>query len=314
LEERLPVVLGLDFGGTKIAAAVAGPDGVRLGEAVATTDPSLGGRPNFERGVSAARRLLGEVAPDARLDAVGASTFGIPEPGGVTLAPAIDGWDCLQLERELREALDCRLVRVATDVKAAAAAEVRFGALAGYDPALYVNLGTGLAVALVVDGNVVLGANGAAGEIGYSLLDRADVGKRDRVVLEEVASGMGLAAGALRRLGERVTAAAVFEREAAEPELRELVDELAVNLAYHLANLAIALNPSRIAVGGGLVRSWPRIAPVVEEALAAVPFPPELVLGAFPYDAALVGAVSLALDARADQLEAVLTGPGREQR
>jgi glucokinase len=312
LEERLSVVLGLDFGGTKIAVAVAASDGTHLGETVTTTDPSLGGRANFERGIAAARELLAQTG--GTLQAVGASTFGIPEPDGVTLAPAIDGWDGLQLERELGAALDCPIVRVATDVKAAAAAEVRFGALAGSDPALYVNLGTGLAVALVVDGTVVLGANGAAGEIGYSLLDRADVGKPDRVVLEEVASGMGLAAGALRRLGKRLTAAAVFEREAAEPELRELVDELAVNLAYHLANLAIALNPSRIAVGGGLVRSWARIAPVVEDALAAVPFPPELVLGAFPYDAALVGAVSLALDARADQLEAVLTGPGREQR
>lgn len=305
-------MLGLDFGGTKIAAAVAAPDGARLGETVTATDPSLGGPANFERGMAAARDLLARTG--GALHAVGASTFGIPEPDGVTLAPAIDGWDGLQLERELREALDCPIVRVATDVKAAAAAEVRFGALAGHDPALYVNLGTGLAVALVVHGNVVLGANGAAGEIGYSLLDRSDVGKRDRVVLEEVASGMGLAAGALRRLGEPLSAAAVFEREALEPELRELVDELAVNLAYHLANLAIALNPSRIAVGGGLVRSWPRIAPVVEDALATVPFPPELVLGAFPYDAALVGAVSLALDARATQLEAVLSGPGREQR
>jgi glucokinase len=312
LEERQRVVLGLDFGGTKIAAAVAAADGSRLGDTVTPTDPSLGGAANFALGIAAARRLLAQTG--GALAAVGASTFGIPEPDGVTLAPAIDGWDGLQLERELRDAFDCPVVRVATDVKAAAAAEVRFGALAGSDPALYVNLGTGLAVALVVDGTVVLGANGAAGEIGYALLDRADVGKRDRVVLEEVASGMGLAAGALRRLGRRLSAAAVFEREADEPELRELVDELAVNLAYHLANLAIALNPSRIAVGGGLVRSWPRIAPVVERALATVPFPPELVLGAFPYDAALVGAVSLALDARANQLEAVLSGPGREQR
>lgn len=306
------MVLGLDFGGTKIAVAVAASDGTHLGEAVATTDPSLGGPANFARGIDAARGLLAQTG--GTLHAVGASTFGIPEPDGVTLAPAIDGWDGLQLERELRDALDCPIVRVATDVKAAAAAEVRFGALAGADPALYVNLGTGLAVALVVDGTVVLGANGAAGEIGYSPLDRADAGKRDRVVLEDVASGMGLAAGTLRRLGQRLSAAAVFERERTEPELRELVDELAINLAYHLANLAIALNPSRIAVGGGLVRSWPRIAPVVESALATVPFPPELVLGAFPYDAALVGAVSLALDARANQLDAVLSGPGREQR
>jgi hypothetical protein len=53
----------------------------------------------------------------------------------------------------------------------------------------------------------------------------------------------------------------------------------------------------RIAVGGCLVRSWDRIAPRLESALrAGPPFPPELVVGRFPYDAPLLGAVALAID------------------
>ena len=67
-------------------------------------------------------------------------------------------------------------MRVATDVKAAATAEARWGALAGYDPAIYLNLGTGLGAAIVVDGRVVKGAHGASGEIGYNLVDAGDVG------------------------------------------------------------------------------------------------------------------------------------------
>ena len=59
------------------------------------------------------------------------------------------------------------------DVNAAAAAELRWGALRGVDIGLYVNLGTGLAAALVVGGRVVPGAHGAAGEIGYLLVDPA---------------------------------------------------------------------------------------------------------------------------------------------
>ena len=57
----------------------------------------------------------------------------------------------------------------------------------------------------------------------------------------------------------------------------------------------------RIAVGGGMVRSWQRIRPRLEDALTAgVPFPPELVVAQFPYDAPLLGAVALATDAARD--------------
>ena len=51
---------------------------------------------------------------------------------------------------------------------------MRWGALAGYDPALYLNLGTGLAAAIVTGGQVLSGGNGAAGEIGYSLREPGD--------------------------------------------------------------------------------------------------------------------------------------------
>jgi glucokinase len=65
-----------------------------------------------------------------------------------------------------------------------------------------------------------------------------------------------------------------------------------------VVNLAICVNPVRIAVGGGMVRSWGRLRPGLEHALSAgVPFPPELVAARFPSDAPLIGAVALALDA-----------------
>lgn len=55
------------------------------------------------------------------------------------------------------------------DVKAAALAEITHGALAGVHCGIFVNLGTGLAAAIVLDGRVVDGATGAAGEIGYQI-------------------------------------------------------------------------------------------------------------------------------------------------
>jgi glucokinase len=364
---QAPVVLGLDFGGTKIAVAVCRLDGTRLGSATVGSGGELGARASFDRGVATARNLLASTAPGVPLAAVGVSTFGIPFDDRVELAPAISGWGELPLGRELRAAFPGSVVRMATDAKAAAAAEVRWGALADCDPAIYLNLGTGLSAALVSGGQVIGGANGAAGEIGYNLRALADVGHTldDRVPLEDMISGQALArrAAALDRIpdgpartpggpartpggpartpggpartpggpartpggpartpggtgrtpdgaartpdstdGRPLAAADVLTASAAEPDLDQLASEFVAELAFHVVNLAILVNPVRIAVGGGLVQSWDRLRPGLEQALSAgTPFPPELVTARFPADAPLIGAVALAADAaRAD--------------
>ncbi|MGE5135630.1 MAG: ROK family protein [Gemmatimonadota bacterium] len=309
-----PVVLAIDFGGTKTAIAVCDLAGNPLasvtagdGQGAAVAGP---GRPRapevFRAGVRAARELLAATAPGRELAAVGASTFGIPFEDRVELAPAIDGWEDLAFGRELRAAFAGVPVRMATDAKAAASAETRWGALRGCDPGVYLNLGTGLSAALVIGGQVVSGRDGGAGEIGYNLRAIADVGLAlgERVPLEDVASGQGLARQARALAGRAaagpLTAAGVFRAAPHDPALTGLLDATITELAYHLVNLAICLNPVRIAAGGGLVRSWDRLGPPLTAALAAgTPFPPELVTARFPYDAPLRGAAALAADAAA---------------
>jgi len=300
-----PLVLGLDFGGTKIAAAVVDLEGNRLGESTISTRPSRGGHWNLEAGLEAARRLLQESGGAGELVAVGACTFGIPVADAVLLAVAIPGWGELKLEQEIRRSLGCDVIRLATDVKAAAAAEASAGALVGADPAIYLNLGTGLAVGIVSGGTVISGANGAAGEIGYSLRELADVrgDPADRIILEQAVSGMALRATAEREIGIELSAADIFANERGNNALAAALDEFIDELSFHLVNLSVALNPARIAVGGGMVRSWDRIEPKLRKALdSSVPFAPELVRGAFPYDAPLVGAISLGLEAASEQL------------
>jgi glucokinase len=314
---QAPVVLGLDFGGTKIAVAVCGLDGTQLGSATVGSGGELGAQASFDRGITTARDLLRSTAPEAPLAAVGVSTFGIPFDDRVELAPAISGWGDLPFGQELRAAFPGTVVRMATDAKAAAHAEVRWGALADCDPAIYLNLGTGLSAALVIGGQVVVGANGAAGEIGYNLRALSDVGLAlgDRVLLEDMISGQALArrAAALppapdpadpstptpaTPASKPLAAVDVLTASPAEPGLDRLASEFVTELALHLVNLAIFVNPVRIAVGGGLVRSWDRLRPGLEQALhAGTPFPPELVTARFPADAPLIGAVALAADA-----------------
>jgi predicted NBD/HSP70 family sugar kinase len=294
-----PVVLGLDFGGTKIAAAVCDLAGNRMAAQTVGSDGALGAQASFGRGIGLARDLLGAAAQGRELVAVGVATFGIPFEDRVELAPAIAGWDRLAMGQELRRAFPGTQIRMATDAKAAAQAEVRWGALAGCDPAVYLNLGTGLAAAVVIGGEVVNGVNGAAGEIGYNLRSVADVGLAldQRQLLEQMVSGQALAERAA--LADRqLTAADVFAAAATDRELDELVDDFVGELAFHLVNLAILVNPARIAVGGGIARSWERIKAPLQHALqSGIPFPPELVVAHFPDDAPLLGAVAMAVDA-----------------
>ncbi|MFI7342521.1 ROK family protein [Streptomyces sp. NPDC050085] len=273
-----PVVLALDFGGTKTALTVADPHGTRLHDLTVETAAEHGAHAGLKRAVDAARTLLDGREPVA----VGVSTIGIPGNEGVALAPNIPGWEDLALGRELALAFPESELRLATDVKAAARHEYDAGALRGCDPGLYLNLGTGLAVALVVGGTVLTGRNGASGEIGYNLRSLQDVGRTDHTPLEEAVSGKAL------------TRAAAHGSTQLADHIGELLDEL----AFHLVNLTIAVDPERIVVGGGMVRSWDALHDPLRAALdAAVPYPPQLVPAAHPYDAPLLGALALAVEA-----------------
>jgi glucokinase len=302
--QRRPVVLGADFGGTKIALAVAELDGARVGN---TTVPVLAGdraAHTFGRAVAAAEQLLLAVAPGRQVAAVGAATFGIPYDDRVELAPNVPGWERLAFGAQLRRAFPGAALRMATDVKAAAQAELADGGLTGVDPGVYLNLGTGLALAIVTGATVLAGRNGAAGEIGYSLRRPYRAGDIER--LEDVVSGSALATLATRFTGGDI--AALFQRSGDDARIAAACRDFLDELAFHLVNLVIAINPQRVVVGGGLTRSWNLIRPVLADALAAsAPYPPELVLADHPFDAPLRGALALARSAALESTEAVLT-------
>ncbi len=294
-----PVVVGIDFGGTKIAAAVCDLAGNKIAASVVDTGGDRGARAAFDHGIQTARDLLIGCSAQDSVAAVGVSTFGIPFEDRVELAPSIDGWGSLALGRELRAAFPGVSIRMATDAKAAAQAEARWGSLAGFEPAVYLNLGTGLAAAVVIGGTVITGSHGAAGEIGYSLRSRDDVGlpPGERIPLEDMVSGLALQRRA-SALGRQLTGAEVFSGAQSDAQLDELITDFVDELAFHVVNLAVLVNPARIAVGGGMTRSWDRIGPSMTDALnASVPYPPELVLAHFPHEAPLLGAVALAIDA-----------------
>src|SRR5262245_3280685 len=167
-------VLGIDFGGTKIALATAALDGRLLESDRLETDAGQGAVQAVDRALARGQQLLAETTRDGgRCVAVSAVSPGIVYEDRVALAPNVPGWEELQLPALLRERFGLTRAAVGTDVKAAAVAELRWGSLRGADPAILLILGTGIAAAIVAGGEVIQGANGAAGRSATACAARA---------------------------------------------------------------------------------------------------------------------------------------------
>ncbi|MEV6910154.1 ROK family protein [Amycolatopsis sp. NPDC051071] len=294
------LILGIDFGGTKVAIGLADRAGSLLVTRRLDTDAQAGAGQVVSRALAAARKLLADEGAADDLAAIGVVSPGIVLEDRILLAPNVPGWEQLRLRELVAEEFGGVPIAVGTDAKAAALAEWRWGALADADPAVFLSLGTGIAAAVLVGGRLLAGANGAAGEIGYNLLSPQDTDgfAGGAAPLEEAVGGRGLGGRASVLLGRPVTAGELFGLAKENAQAKELVTAALDELSMHVANLAITLDPQRIAVGGGLVRSADVLLPALRERLAqAVPFPPELVSAKFDQDASLLGAIALALGA-----------------
>ncbi len=286
-------VLGIDFGGTKVALATATASGERLRTARIETRATDGAEEVLRRVLVTARELVDETP--GRLAAAGVSTFGVIREGRVRLAPNVPGWDGLALPALLEEGLGVSALRVDNDVNAAATAELHWGGLTGTGVGLYVNLGTGTGAAIIVDGRVVPGTHGAAGEIGYLLREPGEPGyAHGHAPLEEYTSGSGLAARGSALLGRPVTAVELSAMRD-EPAVAALLHDAAATVGTAVANLTTFLDPERVVVGGGMATAF--LSALRCAVSRAVPFPPPVQAASFVDDAPLIGALALAIDA-----------------
>jgi glucokinase len=264
-------VVGIDVGGTKIAAGLVDAESGRvLAREELPTLPERGGK-----------AVLSDCA--ALVHALGAGDV----PVGIGLCELVD----LQGRPESAETVDWRgldiaaaiaapLVVLESDVRAAALAEARYGAGVGRSPFLYVVVGTGASVCLVVDGEPYPGARGRAIVLGAP-------------PVESIASGRGLAGRAGAERAEAVLA---------DPAWTALVVEAAAALGQVLAVLVNALDPTVLVIGGGLGGEpvfRERVAEVVRSSISYPPVPALEILGSvLGPDGGLVGAALAALKPR----------------
>ena len=261
--------IGIDVGGTKVLGVLADTDGQVIEE---RRVPTPGRGDDLVQAICAVARALDPGSVPALPVGVGAP--GLVDGGGaVRFSPNLPGAAGLDHQGLVKAELGEREVLVDNDANCAGWAEARAGAARGARHALMVTLGTGIGGGILSDGRMMRGASGFAGEIGHLVVDPSGplcpCGRSG--CWERYASGSGLgrlareaahAGRSLRLLelaggdpeavrGEHVTAAAAE----ADPGAVDVFERFAWWLAMGLANLANALDPEVIVIGGGLVEA-----------------------------------------------------------
>ncbi len=267
-------ILGLDIGGTKLAAVIANAKGELLAKQTVPT--------RAEEGPEVVLQQLLELAENVVLDAgmwmqglegVGVACGGPlnTQTGVVNNPPNLPGWDAVPLKEILEQKLQLPVL-VENDANAGALAEHRFGIGKGVDNLLYMTLSTGIGGGLILGGKIYHGTNDLAGEVGHQVVmpdgPKCKCGKRG--CLEALCSGPSIARRAqylaakedtlmLELAGnssQHITAPQVFQAaRAGDPLAKRIVDETAYYLGIGIANVLQTLNLQLVLLGTIAVRN-----------------------------------------------------------
>lgn len=265
-------VVGVDIGGTKVAAGLITSTGTIMRSTRRPMITNKGSREALEPIFEAIGEVISEV-PQSSVSGIGMSAPGwIDSRRGVLLnATNLPCWKDFPLADAVRSHFGLH-TRLANDAKVAALAEALWGAGSSYRNVFYVSLGTGIGTGMVLDHRLYHGRTGVAGEGGHMTIDfsgpQCGCGKRG--CIEMYASGTAIGRSARQRLREdvgaksrmldiaggnidSVTAQTVGEAALAGDALANAVmHEAAERLAIWLGNLIDLLEPEIIVIGGGL--------------------------------------------------------------
>jgi glucokinase len=280
-------VLALDLGASRIRAAVVRPDGSLAARAEGLTRRREGPTAVLADSIALLREVRAAVEPalERTIRAVGISAPGPVDPiRGVlieppNLGPAFHG---TALAAPIGEALDLPAA-LERDTNVALLGELGFGAARGARDALYLTVSTGIGGAILVDGRLFGGTDGAAGELGHILVDldgpACCCGARGH--LEAISSGIGiaraaadaiatgtapgLAARASLAMGSTLATPAMSDgltardvaaaEEAGDPTAGEIMEYARRAFGAALVGLVNVFAPEVVVIGGSIARA-----------------------------------------------------------
>jgi glucokinase len=252
------LVLGVDIGGTKVAAGIVTSAGEILHKIRVPMDSKHGSAEALGC-VYQAIDLALESEDGPFISHIGVSSPGPLDPrtGMVLATPNIPCW----VDFPLRESVERKYglpTRLDNDANAAGLAEAIWGAGAPFGSVFYVTIGTGVGTAIIFDRQVYHGRSGLAAEGGHMTVDmhgKVDCACGKRGCLESLASGPALARRMMERLSDGTTIYAeevVNKWKQGDPVASRCVAEEIDFLAVWLGNIVDLLEPEVIVIGGGL--------------------------------------------------------------
>lgn len=279
--------LGIDLGGTRIKWAIS--DGASAHEAGDYPTPR-GGAADV---IASLRTLIGD---HGHLPTGLAIPGPVPRRGELLFLPNVPGdWGGVDLQRDIG-ALTSGF-SVINDAVAFAHGELA-GAAHGYRDGAFFTLGTGVGGAIAIDGKVVTGVTGRAGELGHMTVEPGGVmcGCGNRGCLETLASAPAIVTGASRYVlsgtstalrdacdddPSRLTAAAVAQAAAAGDRCAgDVLARAGRGLGVAIANVCSVVAPEVVVVGGGVASALDQMRPGIDDILALrhsfMPAPPVL--------------------------------------
>lgn len=308
--------IGVDIGGTKIAAGVVDEDGNILAQTRRVTEPDDAG--SIDKAIG---EIYAELSSSYEVGSIGLAAAGFvsSDRSGVLFAPNL-AWRNYPLDERVGAIVgdDVRIV-VENDANAAGWAEFQFGVGREVDDMLMLTVGTGLGGALVIGGKLVRGAWGVAAEVGHMRVVPGGhyCGCGHEGCWEQYASGSALVRDAqsalitqperavrlLELIGGDVDKLTGPDVTQAAQEGDELAIELLANLGRWIgegsASVAALIDPELIVIGGGVGAAGELLLGPVRNAfaeqLSARGYRPEarIELAAMGNDAGIVGAADL---------------------
>jgi predicted NBD/HSP70 family sugar kinase len=310
VSKRAGFVLGGDIGGTNVRVAAAD----LFGEPICDLK-----QPTTKDGSRAVGvqilDMISEVVDRASASHGRPLALGISAPGVVDQASGRvislaynvtpdGGFDPLEV---IRDRFDLPVL-VDNNVNLAAVGEKWFGLARGISTIVYIAIGAGIGMGVIIDDELVRGAHGAAGEIAYLPLvgDPFDPRHRLHGGLEDEVAAAGILEAYRNRRDRGPDAASaheVFELAAGGDNVaRGVVDHVASLLGAAIATVCAILDPELVVLGGGIGASPLLLRPVRGAAAALVPITARIETSLLGDRAALQGAIAVALQAAREQL------------
>jgi glucokinase len=261
------MVFGIDLGGTNLRTAAVDQEGKIVYRTKRET-------PKSDNAVDIVSAII-ESAKECQENVGSAKAIGVAVPSGIDYkngvilkAPNVPCLDGFRMSAAISNDLNLPVV-LENDANAAAIGEETFGAAKGFRSTITVTLGTGVGGGIIIDGKILRGIDGMAGEIGHVCVEPsgASCNCGGRGCVEQYASATAI----VRQTRElesqypksilqnkpRLTSANVYEAGKQGDELAlEVFRRVGFYLGISLASLINSLNPEAIVIGGGVAEGW----------------------------------------------------------